>query len=81
MTFSCVLKVHFIVVMPFGNTYVRHVPKGEAGGAYAPPDFGRLEGAAGQRRHAALLLAPPTFRKLLTPLLNESNISCTEMTS
>ena len=25
----------------------RHVPKGEAGGARAPPDFGRSEGAAG----------------------------------
>ena len=32
-------------------------------------DFGRIEGAAGQRRRAALLLAPPSFRKLLTPLM------------
>ena len=26
-----------------------------------PPDFGRSEGAAGQRRRAALLPAPPVF--------------------
>ena len=31
------------------------------GGAAAPPDFGRSEGAAGQRRRAALLPAPPDF--------------------
>ena len=30
-------------------------------GAAAPPDFGRSEGAAGQRRRAALLPAPPYF--------------------
>ena len=38
----------------------------EAGGrgAYAPPDFGRIEGAAGQRRCAALLLAHPDFQTL-----------------
>ena len=29
------------------------------GGAIAPPHFGTIEGAAGQRRRAALLLAPP----------------------
>ena len=30
----------------------------------------RIEGAAGQRRRAALLLPhPPSFRKLLTPLI------------
>ena len=32
---------------------------GDAGGAAAPPDFGRSEGAPGQRRLAALLPAPP----------------------
>ena len=44
---------------------------GGAGVAIAPPYFGRIEGAAGKRRCAVLLLAPPTttFRKLLTPLL------------
>ena len=36
----------------------RHVGGGEAGGAAAPPDFGRSEGAAGQRQRAALLPAP-----------------------
>ena len=41
---------------------------GGAGVAIAPPHFGRINGAAGQRRHTALLLAPPTFKKLLTPL-------------
>ena len=29
---------------------------------YIPPDFGRIEDAAGQRRLAALLLAPPDFQ-------------------
>ena len=29
-----------------------------AGGEIAPSEFGRIEGAAGQRQHAALLLAP-----------------------
>ena len=35
------------------------------------PDFVRIEGATRQRRHAALLLAPPPscFRKLFDPLL------------
>ena len=31
----------------------RHVGRGEAGGAYAPPDFGRSKSAAGQLRHVA----------------------------
>ena len=31
-------------------------------GIYIPPDFGRIEDAAGQRRLAALLLAPPDFQ-------------------
>ena len=38
---------------------VRDLNKGGAGGAIAPPHFGRIEGAAGQRQRAALLLAPP----------------------
>ena len=36
----------------------------QAGGAAAPPDFEGLEGAAGQRRRAALLPAPPDFQTL-----------------
>ena len=40
---------------------LRDAPRGGAGGAAAPPDFGRSEGAAGQRRHGALLPAPPDF--------------------
>ena len=39
----------------------RHATSGGARGAAAPPDFGRSEGAAGQRRRAALLPAPPDF--------------------
>ena len=39
----------------------RDAPRGGAGGAAAPPDFGRSEGAAGQRRRAALLPAPRIF--------------------
>ena len=39
----------------------RHVASGGAGGAAAPPDFGRSEGAAGQRRRAALLPNPLDF--------------------
>jgi hypothetical protein len=31
---------------------------------YAPPDFGRSEGAAGQRQNAPILLAPPDFQTL-----------------
>ena len=39
----------------------RDLNKGGARGAIAPPHFGRIEGAAGQRRRAALLLAPPVL--------------------
>ena len=39
----------------------RGVGREGAGGAAAPPDFGGSEGAAGQRRCAALLPAPPDF--------------------
>ena len=39
----------------------RDAPGGWAGAAATPPDFGRSEGAAGQRRRAALLPAPPDF--------------------
>ena len=46
---------------PFMKHIIRYrdLDKGGAGGAIAPPHFGRIEGAAGQRRRAALLLAPP----------------------
>ena len=44
----------------------RDLNKGGARGAIPPPPhFGRIEGVAGQRRRAALLFAPPSFRKLL----------------
>ena len=46
----------------------RGVNKGGAGVAIAPPYFGRIEGAAGQRRRAALLLAPPRFLDFATCL-------------
>ena len=40
----------------------------EAGGRTPPPpDFGRIEGTAGQRRRAALLLAHPDFQTLRHP--------------
>ena len=41
--------------------------KWRAGGAAAPPDFGTSEGAARQRRRAALLPAPPDFWPLVHP--------------
>ena len=44
-----------------------HGGSGGAGGAQAPPDFGRIEGAAGQRLRAALLLAHPDFQTLRHP--------------
>ena len=37
---------------------IRHSRDAPRGGAAALPDFGRSEGAAGQRRRAALLPAP-----------------------
>ena len=52
------MKVRVITVLKF---HCRDAPRGGAGGAAAPPDFGRSEGAAGQRRRAALLPAPPDF--------------------
>ena len=39
----------------------RHVSNGGAGGAYAPPVFGRSEGAAGSGGAPPLLHAPPDF--------------------
>ena len=45
----------------------RGVEGGWVGWAHTHPDFGKIEGAAGQRRHAALLLAHPDFQTLLHP--------------
>ena len=39
------------------------------GWAIAHPDFGKLEGTAGQRRRAALLLAHPDFGSYLRPCI------------
>ena len=55
------------------STYVhnRGVSKGGAGGAIAPPLFGRIEGAAGSGAAPHYYLQyflPPHFKKLLTPL-------------
>ena len=47
----------------------RGVTGGWAGGAIAHPDFGKLEGTAGQRRRAALLLAHPDFGSYLRPCI------------
>ena len=45
----------------------RHAARWEAGGATAPPDLGRSEGAAGQRRLATLLPAPRIFDPCCIP--------------
>ena len=52
----------------------RDAPRGGAGGAAAPPDFGRSEGAAGRRRHATtchITTCPPGFLTLATPLCDD----------
>jgi len=48
-------------------TLPRGVTGGWAGWAIAHPFFFRIEGAAGQRRRAALLLAHPAFGSHLRP--------------
>ena len=40
---------------------------GGQGGGTPPPDFGRLEGPAGHRWHATLLLAHSDFQTLRHP--------------
>ena len=45
----------------FGRHTGTLIKGGGAGIAIAPTHFGRIEGAAGQRRRAALLLAPPVL--------------------
>ena len=50
----------------------RGVSKGGAGGAIAPPLFGKIEGAAGggaTPHYYLYYYLPPHFKKLLTPLL------------
>ena len=51
----------YLFILFVNVTYFRDLNKGGAGGTIAPPHFGRIEGAAGQRRRAALLLAPPVL--------------------
>ena len=53
------------------NILYRGVSKGGAGGAIAPPLFGRIEGAAGggaTPHYYLYYYLPPHFKKLLTPL-------------
>ena len=50
-----------------GTFHIRGVTGGWAGWAIAHPDFDRIEGAAGQRWRAALLLAHPAFGSHLRP--------------
>ena len=53
----------------------RGVSEGGAGGAIAPPLFGRIEGAAASGATAHYYLyyyLTPTFRKPLTPLLGNT---------
>ena len=59
------LRTQFLAIVPTSQT--RDAPSRGAGEAAAPPDFGRSEGAAGQRRRAALLPAPPDFWPLVHP--------------
>ena len=60
----------FYLNQPDHNRLSRDAPSGGAGGAAAPTDFGRSEGAARQRRRAALLLAHPDFQTLRHPCIN-----------
>ena len=46
------------------SKFKRNGGSGEPGEAYAPPDFGRREGDAGQRRQTALLLVHSDFQTL-----------------
>jgi hypothetical protein len=48
--------------------YFRGVSGGWAGWAIALPVLGRIEGAAGQRRRAVLLLAHPVFGSHYAPV-------------
>ena len=63
------LQAHMTIVESFiflGFVNATNSGVAEAGGqvAYANPDFGRIEGAARQRRGAALLLAHSDFQTL-----------------
>ena len=60
-TFKCEICNHSCTKMATLKKHIRDAPRGGAGGAAAPPDFGRSEGAARQRRCAALLPAPLDF--------------------
>ena len=59
LSFSLALKSH--------GTDDRGVIGGWAGWEIAHPVFGRIEGAAGQQRHATLLIAHPVFGSQLRP--------------
>ena len=59
------------------ENYHRGVSKGGAGGAIAPPLFGKIEGAAGggaTPHYYLYYYLPPHFKKLLTPLFMEKNL-------
>ena len=51
----------------------RGISGGRAGWVIAHPDFGKLEGTAGQRWRAALLLAHPDFGSYLRPSIEIGN--------
>ena len=53
--------LYIMMIAPGMYHQHRHVASGGAGGAAAPPDFGRSEGVAGQRRRPTVLPAPPDF--------------------
>ena len=51
----------------FLATFVNPTVNKQIRGAYVPPDFGRIEGATGDRQLAALLLAHPDVQTQLHP--------------
>ena len=52
-----------------GLTKYRHVPKGEARGTHAPPDFGRSEGTAGSGGEPHYYVPPQIFRLWHMPVI------------
>ena len=68
-TVSCTPHATMSQSLMYAMYYYVHCTRGVSGGwaewAIAHPDFGRLEGAAGQQGRAALLLAHPDLGSYL----------------
>ena len=58
------------ILLESGLTGIYFRGGGSGGQGALPPVFGRIEGAARQRRRAALLLAHPDFQTLRHPCIN-----------